>query len=110
MRDSQFQVVVTRRDDVTRLGVSGELDLAGAPGFYELVCRHGREATHGVELDLAQLRFVDSSGMQAIVNAREALERAGRTLCIVQASTAVHRVFDLAGLGELFPPGDSAVA
>lgn len=73
--------------------VEGELDLAST-----LVLRHVLDAAIDVqELDLAALRFVDSTGLRALVHARAAHPR----LRFVNVSSRARRAAALAGLTDL---------
>jgi anti-anti-sigma factor len=61
-------------DGHTRLALNGELDLATAPALRDRLDQsraHGRD----VRLDLSKLEFVDSSGMNVLV---QAIDDAGR--------------------------------
>jgi anti-anti-sigma factor len=57
-----------------------------------------------VVVDLADVRFLDSSGLHALVGAHHsATERAGN-LYVVNASGVVATVLDVTGVGELLQP------
>lgn len=88
----------------TRVTVEGELDASTAGDL----ARHVLATEHGaVELDLAGVTFVDSSGLAALIEAHLRLSRDGRRLLIVSESPTVKRVLELAGVtGHLdFSPG-----
>ncbi len=99
---AQYQIEARTIGGVTTLAVRGELDVADAAEFRDEVQRYGAAARVGINLDLSELRFIDSSGMAALMHAREAVESMGRTIRIVNASRPVWRVFRFAGLGDLF--------
>jgi anti-sigma B factor antagonist len=80
--------------------VHGELDIATAPELVEMLHRlraHG----HAVALDLAAVTFMDSTGLTTLMDAQLAAETNGWRFEIRRASTAVRRVFELAGVGRL---------
>lgn len=69
-RDGLPLSVETRRLDGrrVRMMVAGELDIATSPYLREDLERELR-AGHGVDLDLSQLRFMDSTGISVLVKA-----------------------------------------
>jgi anti-sigma B factor antagonist len=86
---------------VLTLRPAGELDIATAPRL-ERVLTQEREPGDRVVLDLADLEFIDSTGLRVIVQAVEASRRAGWELTLRQGPPAVRRVFEISGvLGAL---------
>ena len=89
---------ISRIPDGTGLKLVGELDVATAPRLIEAV--HDTSITaRPVTLDLAELTFVDSSGIHAILTLAESLNGDG-PLVILNPSDAVVRVFEILGLHE----------
>ena len=77
----------------------GEVDAASAPQLQAAF-----EATSpagGIDLDLAEVTFMDSSGLRVITAARREIHEAGGTLEIVAAGAAVRRIFEMTGLSSL---------
>ena len=60
-----------------------------------------RRQGHAVALDLAEVTFMDSTGLTTLMDAHLAAEGNGWPFEIRRASPAVRRVFDLAGVGRL---------
>ncbi|HEY6891328.1 MAG TPA: STAS domain-containing protein, partial [Solirubrobacter sp.] len=60
-----------------------------------------RRQNHAVVLDLAEITFMDSTGLTTLMDAHLAAEGNGWSFEIRRASPAVRRVFDLAGVGRL---------
>ncbi|WP_053225652.1 STAS domain-containing protein [Solirubrobacter soli] len=82
------------------LVVHGELDIATAPELVEMLQRFRRQG-HAVALDLAEVTFMDSTGLTMLMDAHLIAESNGWRFEIRRASPAVRRVFDLAGVGRL---------
>jgi anti-anti-sigma factor len=85
--------------------LAGEIDLATAP---ELQARLGSvaEGTNSdVMLDLAQLTFLDSTGLHAIATLYERLRTESRTLRVCEPSPRVRRVLELSGMARLLEIG-----
>jgi len=60
-----------------------------------------RRQGHAVQVDLAEVTFMDSTGLTTLMDAHVAAESNGAAFEIRRASPAVRRVFDLAGVGRL---------
>ncbi|MGN6721998.1 MAG: STAS domain-containing protein [Marmoricola sp.] len=85
------------------LHVVGDLDLATAP----LLLARAEEvmaASHyeRFRLDLSAIRFIDSTGLGALIKIRNLLLEREGSLVITKTSPAVDRVLSLVGLSDLF--------
>jgi len=78
----------------------GELDIATAPELVEMLERLRRQG-HAVVLDLAEVTFMDSTGLTTLMDAHVQAERDGWSFSVKRPSSAVKRVFDLAGVDRL---------
>ena len=95
----------TTSDDVGGLRVSlrGECDLAVREELVAtLLAAVGRSAV--VTVDLAEVDFLDSSGVHGLVTAYHAAKREGVPLHVVNAGGVVADVLDLTGVAELLGP------
>ena len=89
---------VLHDDGVALVALAGELDLAGV--------RHGDLAVSqlldaGLRLvlvDVAELRFCDSTGLGALVRASRRVREAGGTLVVAGARDAVHRLLEVTSM------------
>jgi anti-anti-sigma factor len=84
---------------VVRLG--GEIDLAVADELATVVLGCLDRADH-VELDFADVTFIDSSGLGALVRVRNEATRQGKTLSLVDVGRATQRLLEITGLQEAF--------
>ena|SRR5437763_16991468 len=81
------------------LALDGELDLATTPILMESLqaCEHDDETV--VALDLTDLRFLDASGLKAVLNAhRRAIRRGERGLTLVNPSRDIRRLLELTAI------------
>jgi stage II sporulation protein AA (anti-sigma F factor antagonist) len=86
----------------TTIALVGELDPATAPQLDAEIER--LLLTDGIErmvLDLAELTFLDSSGLRVFVTARESLTSRGGELVLQRPSANTQRLLDITGLGEI---------
>ncbi len=98
---------------ITVVTLNGELDLGVLEVFDEALAERPDDAM-GVVVDLTELAFVDSAGIQALVAARDALEEAGQpNAFVVVPRSNVERIRQMTGLLERLashPDRDSALA
>jgi anti-anti-sigma factor len=95
-----MDIAVTMHHSFDQLVVSGELDLATAPMLSDALAR----STQPVLVDLSNLTFIDSSGLNVLIANAAALTRArDRDVAVlVVPHGAVRRVFELTALDEVF--------
>lgn len=90
-----WSIEVSAVDGGTRLTLRGELDAATA---VELGQHVSASPAGDVQVDLAGVTFMDSSGLAAILESHRRLAAQGRRLVLTQTSTAVQRVLELSGV------------
>jgi anti-anti-sigma factor len=97
--------VTSRRADGRLIVVpTGEIDIATVEAVRaELAARAPEE---DVVLDLRDVEFLDTSGIQVAVEAWRTAQAEGYELRILRARRQVHRVFEIAGLGNVLPFAD----
>jgi anti-sigma B factor antagonist len=78
----------------------GELDIATAPELVQMLARL-RHHGHAVIVDLAEVTFMDSTGLTTLMDAHQQARSNGWSFAVRRPSPAVRRVFDLAGAGRL---------
>ena len=91
-----------REQDSVVLVLSGELDLASAPTLEREL--RDAEATGPARLviDLGGLAFMDSTGLQSLLRARERANHNGHQLALRRAPHQVQRVFELTKTVDAF--------
>lgn len=77
--------------DGSTLHVRGEIDAYSAATLGAAL----HASAGSLELDLAAVEFVDSSGLRVLIEAHQLLDERGDTLTIVDPSPAVQRMFEL---------------
>lgn len=84
------------------LMLSGELDLAAVDRFLEPARAALRDAGTELEIDFADVTFIDSTGLGALVRLREEATGAGKSVRISHPGRQVVRILELTGLSEVF--------
>jgi len=103
-RDLSTQALTLRvvtREGVARLVLEGELDMASAP-VLESAVDGALEAARDLELDLAGVVFMDSTGLRTLLGIRQRLDGSGRGLRLVAVPPPVLRVLDVTRTARLF--------
>jgi len=97
----ELELAMDESEAVVRLG--GELDIAGVPGLRSaLLDLTGPPATtKRVVLDLADLDFVDSTGLGVILAAATKLRDQGSELTVRNVRPRPRRVLDLTGAARV---------
>jgi anti-sigma B factor antagonist len=80
----------------------GELDLVSGD---RVTARLIEVAGSQVIVDLSELRFIDASGITALLRARTEITRRGHQIEFRRAQGLVQRVFHILGLGDVLAPG-----
>ncbi|MFN8023429.1 MAG: STAS domain-containing protein [Acidimicrobiales bacterium] len=88
--------VEPRADGGRTLRVEGEIDLATAPQLEQAMA----DASAGVTcvgVDLAGVRFIDSTGLRVLLASQQTAQAAGVEVCVTDASEVARRLFELTG-------------
>ena len=96
-----FGVTVTAGEAGPVIVVSGEIDLASAPYLGDALTGAIDTGQGPVVVDLAEVTFIDSTGLGALVFAHNRLAREERQLRLRSPSARVMRVVEVSGLGQL---------
>ena len=83
------------------VAVSGELDLATAGALSNQLAETSGSP---VVVDLADLSFMDSSGISCLVVAKTRMDDEGRTLILTRPQPRVEEALDIVGLADWLRP------
>jgi anti-anti-sigma factor len=105
MPDLHVESIV--EDEVTRLEVAGDLDIAAADPLSEAIDAALGDGTRALVVDLSRTTFVDSTGLSHLLRARRRADAERATLRIVAPPGSEARVvIDLTGVGSLLGVDD----
>jgi anti-sigma B factor antagonist len=99
---TSFDVTTTTDDGVATVAIEGELDIATAPVLDATLADVEQGANGTVLLDLADVRFIDSTGLRSLLSARRRAQENGRRLRLANLAPDVERVFDVTGVRRIF--------
>jgi anti-anti-sigma factor len=91
-----------RGSGVVALEASGDIDAVTAPQFAAVLAPLMRSELHIVVLDLRRVTFLSTSGLQLLLNSRDAFRRAGCQLRLAGPSRAIARPLNRLHLVDRF--------
>ncbi len=98
--DDGFSTTVTRDGGATLISVTGEIDIATCERLRDAIEPHlGPQQT--IILDLSGVKFMDSSFLNVLVQARGTLTADGGSLFLRNPSIAAHQLITINGLEDL---------
>lgn len=102
LRAAPFSALAEPDGEPFRIAVAGEIDMATSLNL-EVVLLVTIETTTArrVMVDLADVTFIDATGVDALLAGREAARRCGVGFTVENARGIVLRVFNILGLTEL---------
>jgi anti-sigma B factor antagonist len=98
----QLSIVVEQQDNGMLIRLQGELDIVTAP----LLAEKLNEANSEIVVDLADLGFLDASGLGTLASASARAERHGDHLVVINPDPLKQRMFELTGLDHLLSASD----
>lgn len=81
--------------------VRGQLDVATAPDFRQLLVEAAFGDAHGLVVDLDGLQFLDSIGLGVLVGALKRARTHGTSFALVCSQERILRLLDLTRLSEI---------
>jgi stage II sporulation protein AA (anti-sigma F factor antagonist) len=97
----RFSVETAVTDGRVLVTVAGEVDLAAADSLRSELEQHISGADT-VVVDCAGITFIDSTGLRTLIEAAQRAKEAGTRFRLAAVPAPVARVFNLAGVTELF--------
>jgi anti-sigma B factor antagonist len=98
MTELSLDVSSDREGEVV-IAVAGEVEMTTAPQLADCILEHART---NVVVDLAEVTFLDSTGITALVRGYNELRKNGYTLRTTGERDVILRVLEISGLDGLF--------
>jgi len=99
--DATLRVTTETGEGWTVVAVDGEIDVASAPTFEE-VLQSAMAASDRVVIDLSGVQFMDSTGLGVLMRAHKRQDDAGAILRLAAPSDRVVRILDITQLDAVF--------
>jgi anti-sigma B factor antagonist len=95
-----FSVEVEQLDSRATVVVKGEVDVATAPELLEAV-ESVTDATQELVLDVAELGFMDSTGLRVLIRAHEMMEGRGGRLSLRSVDATTRKLLEITGVDKV---------
>jgi anti-sigma B factor antagonist len=97
-RPGELRIRTARVGTRIELSLAGELDLVSAPQLEsELTAVESPEAGE-VLIDLAEVQFIDSTGLRVLLGAAKRADASGQKLLVRHVRGQARRLFEIAGV------------
>ena len=90
-------------DGAVVLSVSGDVDLANEALLRAQLNAVIETGKHLIVVDLQDLRYIDSSGVHALLDANHTLAHDGRSIVLAAVPPMVRRILEIVGLEQMIP-------
>jgi len=87
---------------VARLAPQGRLDTFTVPAFEQILNEHLDAGHARLIVDLAEVTYVSSSGLRALLSARRRARSAGGDVVLCNMAPRVREIFEMVGFVSLF--------
>jgi anti-sigma B factor antagonist len=101
-KDTRFEAVECERPGVAVLAASGEIDVATAPELHDRLGKLLQGSPELLVVDLADVSFIDSTGLGVLVGAVRDVRAGGGDLRLVVTQPQIIRLLEITGLDEVF--------
>jgi anti-sigma B factor antagonist len=95
-----FSVTVSTNGDRATVALRGELDLSGVDRAREAVERAEAGDATLLVLDLSELDFIDSTGLEVVLRAARRAHESGRRLIVQRPSRYVRRLLEMTAIDQ----------
>jgi anti-anti-sigma factor len=99
---ARLEITTATADGGTVLTLSGELDIASAPALERTLDDFGAPLPRRLVIDLTEVTFMDSTGLRALLLARQRAVDGDHELLLCPGPRQVQRVLELSGTLERF--------
>jgi anti-anti-sigma factor len=104
-----FSVTVSLDGERATVSLRGELDLSGVDRAREAIEQAESGSTGLVVLDLSELDFIDSTGLEVVLRAARRAHDEGRRLIVQRPSRYVKRLFEMTAIDQSLDIVDDVV-
>jgi anti-anti-sigma factor len=108
--DTALEIQTSQADETYVISLSGELDMSSCDAVDAALRQAEGTPAKRIVLDVDNLKFIDSSGLQVILRAKRRSDGSGRRLRITRGTGHVADMFRLTALDMTLPFADKPSA
>lgn len=105
----QFTIQAEETDGALVVRLTGEIDIAAAPAVRETLLRSLNTGNAPLVVDLAQVGFIDSTGLSALLAGYQRARQLEREYGVAELQPRVARLFEITSIVRVIPVHDSVV-
>lgn len=94
-----INITTTPTEEGCRVAVSGEVDVSNASTLRDVLDEQLSAGEGSLAVDLADVPYIDSTGIGVLVGAAHRAQELGRTISVERPQRNVARVLSLLGVG-----------
>jgi anti-sigma B factor antagonist len=102
MKGNNLELEVIKKDGTSILKITGDVDLYSSPQVRKEVVSLISKTNKNLLVDLAEVTYMDSSGVATLVEALQLTKKLGGKLRIFSLGNTVKDVFELSRLDKVF--------
>ncbi len=103
-----LQIEVNERNGCEVIAAQGEVDLYSSPDLRNAILKTIAKSRNGtVAIDLAEVAYMDSSGVATLVEGLQQSQKKKKTFCLLTPARSVMKVLELARLDSIFDVRES---
>lgn len=96
----ELSITTNPTPELYTITVTGEVDISNADRLREAINFVLEQPTEEIQLDLAQVAYIDSTGIGVLVGAAHHADEHGKRFSVVNAQPGVMRVAQLLGVDQ----------
>ncbi|MEN2769206.1 anti-sigma factor antagonist [Ornithinibacillus xuwenensis] len=96
-----LQIHIEEGNDKSHVHLSGEIDVYTAPKLKDALIPLTSKQGNTIEVNLEQVKYMDSTGLGVFVNALKSSKENGSKLKLINLQDRVLRLFQITGLQEI---------
>ena len=105
--DEPLAISEQRYGPVPVVAVKGEIDVATAPHLRSYLDHLLDGGDESIVVDLGEVAFLDSTALGVLITTQKRCHAAGGQLVLVATNRRILKVFEITGLGDVFPMFES---
>ena len=95
-------VNVESQNNTIIIELAGEIDLGSSSRIYSLILQQCKQADIAVIINLENIVFMDSSGLQILLRLREKLDHYHQHILLVKPRPQIKKLFQLTAFDKMF--------
>ena len=103
-----FEVEIIYLDCGVEVALRGELDVATVPDLHEQLIELVDRGEVVINLDLSDLRYIDSTGLSLLVTTQKRVTQMGGSLLVRHPTPSTLKIFAVTGLVEILMGADAS--